>query len=139
MRSFLFILIAWFGISVSAAEASEVLLGVVASVKRDQGAITLKVIDTSGGGEGNSSPESIVITADPDKIPASLSPGDTVHVWGEYAGSGGVRTFRADTIRKKGSGGNGSDPTGVRSRLGQGQGKGQGSGQGAGGRQSGRR
>lgn len=136
MRCFLLILIAWFGVSVSVAEASEVVLGVVVSVNRARGNITLKVIDTSGGGGGKSSSEPLVINADPDKIPGSLAPGDTVQVWGEYAGSGGVRIFRADSIREKGSGNSRNDPTGVRSRLGQG---GQGSGQGAGGKQSGRR
>jgi hypothetical protein len=109
-------------------------LGTVVAIDRDHGRITLNVIDATGGGQGQAAPESLVITANPEKIPSSLSTGDTVRVWGE-SGSGG--TFRADSIRKRASGGSSSDPTGVRSRLG--QGGGQGSGQGAGGRQSGRR
>lgn len=136
MRCFLYILITWLGVWASVADASEVFLGTVVAIDRDQGRITLNVIDASGGGQGQTVPESLVIAAAPDKIPSSLSPGDTVRVWGEYS-SGGGGTFRADSIRKRGSGGSGSDPTGVRSRLG--QGGGQGSGQGAGGRQSGRR
>lgn len=136
MRCFLYILITWLGIWASAADASEVLLGTVVVIDRDPGRITLKVIEASGGGQGQAVPESLVITAAPEKIPSSLSPGDTIRVWGEYSAGGGA-TFRADSIRKRGSGGSGSDPTGVRSRLG--QGGGQGSGQGAGGRQSGRR
>lgn len=124
---------------VSVADASDVLLGTVVAVDRSQGRITLRVIDTSGGGGGQSSPESLTVITDPEKIPGNLSAGDTVRVWGDYA-SGGRATFRADAIQKSGAGG-GADPTGVRSRLGQrgGQGSGQGGGQGAGGRQSGRR
>lgn len=137
MRRFLYILIAaCLCLSASAAEASEVLLGVVVSINRDQGRITLKVIDASGSGQGRSAPESLVIAVAPEKIPGSISPGDTIRVWGEYS-SGGGATFQADSIRKRGSGNNGTDPTGVRSRLG--KGGGQGSGKGAGGRQSGRR
>lgn len=141
MRCFLYILITWLGIWVSTADASEVLLGTVVAIDRDQGRITLKVIDTSGGGGGEAVSGSIVISATPEKIPSSLSPGDTVRVWGEYAAGGGA-TFRADSIRKGGSGGGGNDPTGVRSRLGQGGQSGQGGGQGTGGgggRGSGRR
>lgn len=138
MRCFLYILITWLGIGIGAsvADASEVLLGTVVAIDRDQGRITLKVIDAAGGEQGQTVPESLVIAAAPEKIPSSLSPGDTVRVWGE---SGGGSTFRADSIRKRGSGGSDSDPTGVRSRLGQGGGQGSGSGQGVGGRQSGRR
>jgi len=135
MRCILYILIALLGVWASAADASEVLLGTVVAVDRNQGRITLRVIDTSGGGGGESSPESLTIVTDPEKIPGSLSSGDTVRVWGNYA-AGGKATFRADTIQKSGAG-SGADPTGVRSRLG--QRGGQGSGQGAGGRQSGRR
>lgn len=135
MRCFLYILITGISIWASVAEASEVLLGTVVAIDRDRGSITLKVIDAEGGGQGQTVPESLVIAAAPEKIPSSLSPGDTVRVWGEYS-SGGGGTFRADSIRKRGSGSNGTDPTGVRSRLGKG---GQGSGQGAGGKGSGRR
>jgi hypothetical protein len=132
MRCFLYILIAvWLGAVAPVAEASDVLLGVVVSVDRGQGRITLKVIDSSGPGEG----QSLVIAASPEKIPGSLSPGDTIRVWGDYASNGGA-AFRADAIRKGGSGDSGTDPTGVRSRLGKG---GQGSGQGTGGKGSGRR
>ena len=133
MRYFLYILIAWFSIAASVAEASEVLLGVVVTVNRDRGNITLKLIDTSGSGKDLSSPESLLITVDPDKIPNNLASGDAVQVWGEYAGGGGMSSFRASSIRKRGSGSSGSDPTGVRSRLGQ-----SGSGQGGNRRQSGR-
>jgi hypothetical protein len=137
MRCFLYILITWLGILVSVADASEVLLGVVVAVNRDQGRITLRVIDTSGSSNGPSPSESTVIAVDPDKIPSGLSKGDAVQVWGNYAGNAGMSSFRADTIRKRESAGSGSDPTGVRSRIG--QGRGQGSGQGGGGRQSGKR
>lgn len=136
MRCFIYILITLLGAWASVADASEVLLGTVVAVDRSQGRITLRVIDTSGGGGSQSSPESLTIVTDPEKIPGSLSSGDTVRVWGDYA-SGGRATFRADAIQKSGAGG-GADPTGVRSRLGQ-RGGGQGGGQGAGGRQSGRR
>lgn len=136
MRCFLYILITLLGVWASVADASEVLLGSVVAVDRSQGRITLRVIDASGGGAGQSSPESVTIITDPEKIPGGLSSGDTVRVWGDYA-SGGMATFRADSIQKRGAGGSGADPTGVRSRLG--QGGGQGGGQGAGGRQSGRR
>ena len=132
MRCLLYILIAWFGFAASAADAAEVLLGVVTAINRDQGRITLRVVDTSGSGNRPSSSESLPIIADPEKIPDGLVSGDTVQVWGEYAGGGGRLSFRADAIRKRGSGSSGSDPTGVRSRIRQG-----GSGQGS-GKQSGR-
>jgi hypothetical protein len=135
MRYFPYILIIWLGIFISTADASEVLLGTVVAIDRDQGRITLKLIDTSGGSEGRATSGSIVITLAPNKIPGSVSPGDTIRVWGDYASGGGAK-FRADAVRKSGSGGGGTDPTGVRSRLGQG---GQGNGQGAGGRGSGKR
>jgi hypothetical protein len=134
MRCLIYILITWAGIWVSVADASEVLLGTVVAIDRGQGRITLKTIDAAGGGQGQAGSESIVITIAPGKIPGNLSAGDTVRVWGESSGNG---AFKADSIRKRGSGGSGSDPTGVRSRLR--QGGGQGNGQGAGGRQSGKR
>ena len=132
MRCFLYILIAWLSLVASAADAAQVLLGVVTSVNRDQGRITLRVIDTSGNGSSPSPSESLVITADPEKIPGSCAKGDTLQVWGEYTGNGGRLSFRAVSIRMRGSGSSGSDPTGVRSRIGQG------SGQGGNRRQSGR-
>ncbi len=132
MRCLLYILIAWFSFAATAADAAEVLLGVVTAVNRDQGRITLRVIDTSGNDNRPSSSESLLVTADPAKISSSLASGDTVQVWGDYAGSGGASSFRAVSIRTRGSGGSGSDPTGVRSRIRQG-----GSGQGS-GKQSGR-
>ena len=119
MRRYLFILIVWFGTWASVAVASEVLLGVVASVGRDQGRVTLKVIDTSGSHDDRTVPGSLVITVDPDKIPNGLSPGDAVRVWGEYSTDSGRIMFRAGSIRKGSTGSSGNDATGVRSRLGQ--------------------
>ncbi len=136
MRYFLYILIAWFGILASTAHASEILLGAVVTVDRDHGRITLRVIDQSGASDTSKKAESIVITTSPDKIPNGLSKGDTIRVWGAYTEKGDITAFRADAIRMGGSGNSGNDPTGVRSRLGQGWG---GGGQGSTGRGFGRK
>jgi hypothetical protein len=135
MRRFLFFLILFSGILLlgpwqSAARAAEVVLGTVVAVDRDQGRVTLKVIDSSGNGNSNgqNGAKSVTVMVSADKIPDGLTAGDTVRVWGEYSGNGGGVTFRASAIRKRGSANSGNDPTGVRSRLGQGWQGGQGSG-----------
>lgn len=136
MRCFLYILVAiWLGISVQAAAASDVLLGVVVALDQNKGRMTLRVID--GAGRGG---ETLSVTIAPEKIPNGLSSGDTVRVWGKFA-SGVMGAFKADSVQRRGAGGNGADPTGVRSRLGQGggYGGGQGGGQGAGGKGPGRK
>lgn len=134
MRCFLYILVmVWFGWA-QVADASEVLLGVVVALDQNRGQITLRVID--GAVQGG---EVISVITSPEKIPNGLSSGDTVRVWGEIA-SGETGAFKAESVQRKGAGGNGADPTGVRSRLGQGgRSSGQGSGQGAGGNGSGRK
>ena len=139
MRCYLFILIVWFGLMAAAADASEVLLGVVGAVDREQGVVTLRVIDATGDDSGQPQSESLAVTVDPDRIPACVAPGNTIRIWGEYLGSGENVSFRADSIRGGQANGRRNDPTGVRSRLGRGgyQG-GRGGGRMGGGRSPGR-
>lgn len=136
MRRCLCILIFWLGVSTAVSDAAEVLLGVVDKVDRDQGTVTLNVIDSSGGDNGQTVPESMTIAVDPDKIPAGLGQGDTVRVWGTHDTDRGQAIFRAESIHRGFSGNRwNNDPTGVRSRLRRG---GQG-GQTGSGRSSGKR
>ena len=136
MRRCLFILILWLGMSAVISDAAEVLLGVVKNIDRNQGTLTLNVIDKSGGHNEEPVSESMTIAVDSEKIPPGLDIGDTVRVWGEYGTESEKVTFRADSIHRGFSGGRwNNDPTGVRSRLGRG---GQGGGM-VGGRSSGRR
>lgn len=121
MRYGLFILICWLGISVTPTAASEVLLGVVDDVDREQGTVTLKVIDSSGTDDGQSVPEMLSVAVNPDRIPNGLDSGDTVRVWGAFVESRDMKTFRVDSIHRGQAGGHRNDPTGVRSRLGQGR------------------
>ena len=137
MRSCLFILIICLGISVAAAEASEVILGVVSAVDREQGLVTLKVIDSSGDDSGQSQSKTLSVVVDPDQMPDCVAPGNTIRVWGEYLGDESALSFRADSIRGGQANGRRNDPTGVRSRLGRGRQGGWGSRMG-GGRSSGR-
>lgn len=137
MRRCLFILTIWLGVSVSVAKASEVVLGVVDVVDREQGLVTLKVIDSSGDDSGRSRPEALSIAVNPDQMPDCVVPGNTIRIWGEYVESGDRLSFRADSIRGDSENGRRHDPTGVRSRLGRGQQGGRG-GRMGGGRPSGR-
>jgi len=125
----------WLGMSAAAVGAAEVVLGVVNVVDRDQGLVMLKVIDSAGDGSGQPRLESLSVTVSPGRIPDDLAPGDTVRIWGEYAGDGESLSFQADSIRGRAANNRRHDPTGVRSRLGRG---GQG-GRMGGGRSSGRR
>lgn len=120
MRCRLFILTIWLGISVVAAEASEVVLGVVNAVDRETGVVTLKVIDSGAYDNGQLQPESLAVTVNPDQIPECVVPGNTIRIWGEYVGDGNGLSLRADSIRGEGANSRRSDPTGVRSRLGRG-------------------
>ncbi len=137
MRSCLFILIVCLGISVAVAEASEVILGVVNAVDREQGLVTLKVIDSSGNGSGQPASETLSVAVNPDQMPDCVVPGNTIRIWGEYLGGGSSLSFRADSIRGGQANGRRNDPTGVRSRLGRGRQGGRG-GRMGGGRSSGR-
>lgn len=134
MRCCLFILTIWLGMSVVAVGATEVVLGVVNVVDRDQGLVMLRVIDPGGSDSGQPRPDSLSVTVNPDQIPDGLAPGDTVRIWGNYIGDRDSLSFRADSIRGRLTGNRRHDPTGVRSRLGRG---GQG-GRMGGGRSSGR-
>lgn len=135
MRCCLLVLTIWLWMSTATAGAADVVLGVVNAVDKDQGLVVLKVIDSSDDGNGQPRPESLSVTVNPDQIPDSLTPGDTVRIWGEYDGDRDSLSFRADSIRGRSTNNRRHDPTGVRSRLGRG---GQG-GRMGGGRSSGRR
>ena len=138
MRYCLFFLTIWIGMSVSAAMASEVILGVVDGVNREQGVVTLKIIDANGNDSGQPQSESLSVTVNPDQIPNCVVPGNTIRIWGEYVGNGEGLSFRADSIRGGGTNSRRHDPTGVRSRLGRGYQGGRGAGRMGGGRSSGR-
>jgi hypothetical protein len=135
MRYCLLILAIWLGMSAVSAKAAEVVLGVVDSVDRERGIVTLKVIDSSGETDGQPRPESLSVTVNPDRIPECVFQGNTIRIWGEFVGSG--LSFRADSIRG-GSTNSRNDPTGVRSRLGRGYQSGRGGGRMGGGRSPGR-
>lgn len=138
MRYRLLILTIYLGILVTSAEASEVVLGVVSAVDREEGLVTLRVIDSGGDEGGEPQSESLSVTVDPEQVPECVTPGNTIRIWGEYLGNGDNLSFRADSIRGEATSGRRNDPTGVRSRLGRGyQGGRRGSRMG-GGRSSGR-
>ena len=127
MRACVFILIFLFGSLPFPAKAMEVFLGTVEKIDREEGRMTLRMIDgvteTSGDvsadGKG-SAQESVTVEITPERLPRHLQPGDTIRIWGEYMGRGSA-VIRADTVRSGIRGGRRGDPTGVRGRLGRGR------------------
>ncbi len=105
-------------------------MGIVQTVERAKGAITVRVLDASGGGRPLPSGV-LTVVMDADHWPAGLTTGDIVRVWGDFD-QPGADFMRAETIRVASGRGGRRDPTGVRSRLGRGGAGGRMGGPGAG-------
>ncbi len=124
MRRILVILNFIFLIAAASAIAEDALVGRVVSIGPEKGTITV-----IPAGEK----EEILVGFKDGRIPSGLSVGDIVRVWGDRDSLSGL--FQAGAVRAVSGGGAGSDPTGVRRRLGGAGGTGHGGGfSGRGGR-----
>jgi hypothetical protein len=126
MRRSLILMIAWglFSGAASVAMATEALWGRVVSVDRQKGIMVLATSEET---------PPITVRFSPEALPRSAREGTPMRVWGEFDPKE-ANLFHATAIRGGGWWG-GSDPTGVRQRIG---GGGWGRGGGFGGRGRGR-
>jgi len=120
--AFLMILIVWIALSgAKPLRAEEAIIGRVLKVNRDE----REVVVAPAGDETAASRE-IRVSYPPDGAPSRLKAGDLVRIWGDFADRDHSR-FEATHL---GYGSGGTDPTGVRSRIGRGRGMGGGRGRG---------
>ena len=131
MRIFLGFLIGVWIQWIPLAQAQQgVVVGRVVSVDREAGILTIRVIDASvSAPEGSEEAPGIVpqemdneitVAVDQGRIPGEIRPKAVVRLWGEF--SEPDRHFLAGEVVVQRGRGTGSDPTGVRRRLGGGRG-----------------
>ena len=110
------------------AEASDVILGNVVSVDRENGEMTVRLSESSdsskeiSGQEDKLSPKIIKVYFTPDQFRENIREGKLIRLWGNFE-SDSQNTFKATHIGS-GSQRDGNDPTGVRRRLGKKKGMG---------------
>ncbi len=140
MRTFLvFLILLFLGFPESNSVAEELFLMRVVSVDAESGKISAEALDgpepsTNGTGNPVRKPGVITVLMGSGRLPEQLHPGSVVRVWGEFSGETGV--FSARKLFPGKTAGRGTDPTGVRRRLGKGRGFG---GKGGGGHGHGRK
>ena len=127
MRRILFILNLILLIAAANAIAEDALVGRVVSIGPEKGTITVIPVGEE---------EEILVGFKDGKVPFGISVGDMVRVWGDRDLL--TRLFQAGSVRAVSGGGAGSDPTGVRRRLGGSGGMGHGGGFGGRGGRGGR-
>jgi hypothetical protein len=131
MRIFLVFLIGVWSQWIPFAHAQQdIVVGRVVSMDREEGTITIHVLDASTwvpegaeeaqGSASKEKDQEITVSVDQDRMPREIGPQTIVRIWGEFSQTDG--NFRAGEVLVQWSGGTGSDPTGVRRRLGGGRG-----------------
>ena len=125
MRTLLvFLILLFLGFPESNSVAEELFLMRVVSVDAESGKISAEVLDgpvpsTNGAENPVRKPGVVTILTGSGRFSKQLHPGSIVRVWGKFSGETGV--FAARKLFPGKTAGRGTDPTGVRRRLGKGR------------------